>query len=147
MASVAEFEHFYPGLFREGAVGFRYFWALFNRIPMIRARNRLDLMFAAAYGLVLQATGDTGAKEMLADTQQEAGGRELDPHFVRNIARMMEEPEWIARGYAQDEQRLRDLLLFHPAAEQFFPVETARVRAEWNADVRGPAWQKDPPDT
>jgi len=136
MAMVAEFEHVYPGLFREGAIGWRYFWSLYQRIRVVRARNRLESMFSAAYGLVIQSDGDAG-KQMLSETQKQASGRSIDPAFVARLARMLDEPEWVARGYAEDPKMLSDVLLFYPNAAEYFPEQHARVRAEWERDVHG----------
>lgn len=130
MTAVAEFEHEYPGLFRGGLIGWHYFWALYEQINALRARKRFDSMLVAVYAASVQS-GKSNAASMLEDAQKQSAAHEPDPDFVRRLAAMMGESEEVALAYAGDEGALRELLRFHPNAEQYFPEETARARAEW----------------
>lgn len=73
MALVAIVEHVYPGAFRGGEIGWRYFWALVKKLPMVRAIDRREGMLAELYATLLQTKkGATHAVAMMRETEAEA---------------------------------------------------------------------------
>lgn len=99
MDTVAEFERVFPGLFRGGAVGWRYFWALVFRMGLVRARERLQAMSVEFFGQALAAGAKDAVRALERATRVEAGITPPPPNeYERMTARGQREYEaWCRR--------------------------------------------------
>jgi len=64
MVAVSQFCHYYPGEFRDGEIGWRRFWLLYNEIPRIGAALRWNITESVKTGYGLWE-GDDNARKTL----------------------------------------------------------------------------------
>jgi hypothetical protein len=64
--AIMHFEAVWPGLFREGEIGWGYFWMLYQCIPLKMAMDRVNM--TRAIGIALG--GDESKREWEADRRE-----------------------------------------------------------------------------